>query len=243
VSIGEGEKKADVCFLRRCDLQSNGESVYCLDHSGKQVGRAALQFWFELLVPLRKRYGERIAVWPFEAWEDRDIIAGECYPAQCHRSLYGTVIRKRQPLEVAKALNGLLADPTRHEGIDTTTWVHAASSEDEFDIFTTALAYFELLTRGDDLFAYPTDDEACRVKEGWMFGLPLVPPLRPAKTGGKRPMASGTIKPRGNLVPGKNRNDQENLGNEVSIGRSGAFRNRQDKEMSAKVVAFANTAA
>src|SRR5262249_12911297 len=136
VSIGKGDKKADVCFLRLCDLQSNGESVYCLDHSGKQVGRASLQFWFELLVPLRTHYGARIAVWPFELWENRDIIVGECYPAQCHKLLYGTLIRKRQSLEVAKALNRLLADPRRREQIDTTTWVHAASSEDEFDMFT-----------------------------------------------------------------------------------------------------------
>ena len=49
VSIQEGEDKAQVRHRRKCDVRSKGESVYCLDHSSKQVGRAALQFWFEVL--------------------------------------------------------------------------------------------------------------------------------------------------------------------------------------------------
>jgi hypothetical protein len=79
VSIAKTEGKSLVYFCRRCDRQSHGESVYCLDHGSTQVGRAALQFWFEVLVPLRIRYGPRLAVWPFEPWAEREIIVGECY--------------------------------------------------------------------------------------------------------------------------------------------------------------------
>jgi hypothetical protein len=220
VSIAKGEDKGQVCHRRRCDIQSNGESVYCLDHGSKQVGRAAMQFWFEVLFPLRTCYGSRLSVWPFEPWTDCEVVVGECYPRACHDMLYETGINKRQSLDVAKALCGLARDPARIRGVELSTWIYAASSEDEFDIFTTAVAFRELLTRGDDLLAYP-DNEACRVREGWMIGLPLVALPKPPKARKKRPGSAGAGTPAGVLVPGRNRHDQEDLGRSGNRGPKG----------------------
>jgi hypothetical protein len=221
VSIAEKEDKTDICFLRRCDRQSHGESVYCLDHGPKQVGRAALQFWFEVLVPLRIRYGPRLAVWPFEALAKREIIVGECYPKECHRMLYGTGIKKRQSLEVAKALCGLLRDPVRSSGIELGTWIHAASSEGEFDMFTTAVAFRELLGRREDLFSYPADDEAYHVMEGWMLGLPLDAAPKLKKSRWKRPLSPGAVASGGIPSPGRNRHNQQDLGRSGNRGPKG----------------------
>lgn len=220
VSIAKGEDKAQVCHRRRCDIQSNGESVYCLDHGSKQVGRAAMQFWFELLLPLRTCYGSRLTVWPFEPWADCEVIVGECYPRACHDILYGMGVYKKQSLDVAKALWGLAHDPVRSFGVELRTWIYAASSEDEFDMFTTAVAFRELLAQGDGLLAYP-DDAVCRVTEGWMIGLPLVALPKPARALKQRPGSAGAGTSVGVLVPGRNRHNQEDLGRSGNRGPKG----------------------
>jgi len=96
VSIAEGDKiEGAIRAKRRCDEWSKAESVYCVDHGGKQVGKAALQFWFEVLLPLRRKFKKRVAVWPFQALECKDIIITECYPAECQRMVYETTVKKR----------------------------------------------------------------------------------------------------------------------------------------------------
>lgn len=221
VRIAKGENKRLVSHYRTCDKLSNGESVYCLDHGSKQVGRAAMQFWFEVLFPLRTRYGSRLAVWPFEPWTHCEIVIGECYPRACHNMLYGMTINKRQPLDVATALWSIACDPVRSREIELNTWIHAASSEDEFDMFTTALAFRELIGRGEDLFAYPASDRACRVLEGWMIGLPADGLPKPSKTRSKRRGSRDVGTSVGQLVPGRNRHDQEDLGRSDNKGSKG----------------------
>lgn len=155
---------------RLCDELSRGESVYCVDHGQKQVGKAALQFWFEVLLPLRRTFKKRLAVWPFEAIEGKDIIIAECYPAECQRMVFGRGLHKRQSFNVAQALCDLLSTKDV-SGIDTPTWIYAASSEDEVDMFATAFAFRENLAHPDNFFWYPPDHPECRTVEGWMLGL------------------------------------------------------------------------
>ncbi len=188
VSIKKGDKTDRIRAKRLCDVASEAESVYCVDHGGKQVGRAALQFWFEVLWPLREQFRGRVAVWPFEPCQGADIIVAECYPAECQRIVYGTTIKKRQPLEVAKALTGLLHDSGRTRNIPHETWVHAASSEDEFDMFTTAFALRELLANGENVFWHPRDFPACTAMEGWILGLQRT--IRPGGRRAKKPRSS-----------------------------------------------------
>jgi hypothetical protein len=195
VSVGKGEEIGAVRAKRLCDCASDAESVYCVDHGGKQVGRAALQFWFEVLWHLRERFKDRVAVWPFQPCEGADIIIAECYPAECQRIVYGTTITKRQPLEVAKALTGLLQDRGRSRNIPSETWVYAASSEDEFDMFTTAVALREMLANEEDIFWHPLDSAACTTMEGWILGLQRTVPTRENRA--KKPKAAhgGAKKP------------------------------------------------
>jgi hypothetical protein len=42
VSIVKGDDIARVRAKRECEKESGAESVYCVDHGGKEVGRAAL---------------------------------------------------------------------------------------------------------------------------------------------------------------------------------------------------------
>lgn len=72
VSLLEGENKHAVAGYRYCDKASNAESIYCLDHIAKQVVKAALQFWFDILLPMRRRFGERVAVWFRRPGRSRD---------------------------------------------------------------------------------------------------------------------------------------------------------------------------
>lgn len=171
VSIRKGDQIGAVRVKRRCDDLAGAESVYCLDHGGKQVGRAALQFWFEVLMPLRERFPARLAVWPFEPPDRAQVVIAECYPAECQRIVFGRTIRKRQPLEVVGALSGLRASEAQSGDIPPDTWLHAASSEDEFDMFTTAFAFRRLLSEGRNIFWHPPDDTACTTTEGWILGL------------------------------------------------------------------------
>lgn len=221
VSIQKGDDITPFRAKRECDKQSGAESVYCVDHGGKQVGRAALQFWFEVLQPLRKQFGGRLAVWPFEPLKGRDVIIAECYPAHCQRVVYGAAVKKRQALEVAKALTGLLRDSARSRNIPAETWVHAASSEDEFDMFTTAFALRELLAAGEDIFWHPPD-LACTTLEGWILGLCRTVrrsghPQRPT------PTRDCTTPPCSSATPigGRNRHDQEDLGPSGNRGPKG----------------------
>lgn len=186
VSLKKRASKKEVEAKRRCDELSGGESVYCVDHSAKQVGRASLQFWFEVLVPLRKEFHDQLAVWPFESIVDKKVIVAECYPAASQERVYGSTISKRDPLKVASALKQLERE-LKDEGVkvDIGTWIHAASSEDEFDMFSTAVH----MLRTDDelLYAFPESLAKCRTLEGWMLGLSDKPDtMRDSKSGRKR---------------------------------------------------------
>jgi hypothetical protein len=181
VSICKGDGIGDFAGLRKCDRLSGGESVYCMDHGGKQVGKAALQFWFDVLMPLREKFKEALSVWPFESRASKEVVIAECYPAKCQRMVYPQRISKRQAVGAdgmfgrAQALSWLYNDANPC-GISTNTWIHAASSEDEFDMFTTAFAIRSLMQDGAEIFWHPGDLD-CILREGWMLGLGREEPL------------------------------------------------------------------
>lgn len=136
------------------------------------VGESALEFFVrhEVLLPLRREFRQRLAVWPFEPTHQAEVIIAECYPAACQRQVFKRSIAKRQPLAVAAALTNLHEDAERSRGVPPETWIHAASSEDEFDMFTTAFALRELLATGRDIFSHPADATITTI-EGWILGL------------------------------------------------------------------------
>jgi len=171
VTCKKGEKKLTGKFpLRQCDKLAKAESVYwCL--GPKQVGKAALQFWRETLVPLKAHFGDRLAVWPFQKIEDRhDVVVAECYPASFIMSVWNRRVKKTDALDRVAALDARRASLL--ELCDIKTLLHAASSEDEFDMFTTAVALAEALRSKKDVLAFP---QLAVPFEGWMLLLPDAP--------------------------------------------------------------------
>lgn len=222
VSLAKGDKKHAVAAYRHCDTASRAESIYCVDHSAKQVGKSALQFWFEILMPLRAQFGDRLAVWPFEPLDGKDIVVGECYPAICQHLIYGRKVRKRIPLNVAAALKSVANDPARCMGISVSTWIHASSSEDEFDMFSTALAMREHSVKQADLLWFPPDKPECATLEGWMLGFSGVLPAPVKVTRKARRIRSGiSMKSAAVAVGAPNRHNQLNLGPSGNRGSMG----------------------
>ena len=164
VDLAKGEKKASGRFpLRKCDTATKAESLYwCV--GAKQVGKAALHFWRECLLPLRQELKGGLAVWPFEQHIGKSVVVAECYPASLYRSVYGRVVRKTSGSDVASAVHSLWQ---RQPGIcDQLTWLQAASSEDDFDMFSTAVALLQKAAEMSAILQSPT--EAAPV-EGWML--------------------------------------------------------------------------
>ncbi len=134
VMPGKGQKKADGQFPRReCEDKIKGQSVFWLI-GGKQVGKAALQFWFETLVPLRSGLRKGIAVWPFEPYDGKAVVVAERYPASLYQRVWRRGVTKSKPSDLVDALYGLYGQ--REQISPLKTWFHAASSDDEFDMFT-----------------------------------------------------------------------------------------------------------
>lgn len=109
-----------------------------------------------------------VAIWPFEAHAEKPVVVAECYPAILYQRVWKRRVTKTSPTDVVDALYQW----QRRQDIlllqcEEKTWLHAASSQDEFDIFTTALAVAESIKMNQDaLLKAPERPE--RV-EGWML--------------------------------------------------------------------------
>jgi len=212
--------KSQIAQKRLCDKITKGESVFCIDSGAKQVGRASLQFWFEVLCPLRKDFHEKIAIWPFESMEGKAIVIAECYPVASQNNLQLPSGIKRNPPKVVKEILKLRKKSNDIQ-IAEATWFHAVSSEDEYDMFTTSLAIANPKDIAE-LFWYPKKEEV-KTKEGWMLGLKMDEEMeKPKQETKKAPdndksqsAAKGYAK--GNV----NRNSQESLGTNGNYGNKG----------------------
>jgi hypothetical protein len=214
----EAKTKKQIAFKRLCDEVAGGESVYCIDSGAKQVGRASLQFWFEVLMPLKLAFSDQVAIWPFESDEDKSIVVAECYPTASQKDLNLPAGIKRNAPKVVEAVLGLRRSNSGIQ-ISDSTWFHAVSSEDEYDTFTTAYAFAK---RGDvaDLMWFPNGPEFdfVRTHEGWMLGLrETAKPEKAARKSSSSRRGTGRSTKIG--VGQRNRNEQENLG-PVSSGEN-----------------------
>ncbi len=220
VKVKKGLKKL-IAYKRLCDTVTSGESVYCIDSGPKQVGRASLQFWFEVLMPLKREFQDLVAIWPFESFKDKPIVVAECYPTASQANLELPRNIKRNAPKVVDAILSLKSRRENYIDVSESTWLHAVSSEDEFDTFTTA---FEFANRGEieDLMWHPVGDEFEFIerREGWMLGLRDITKSRrkAAKAAISRKAKSTTQK----VGQGqRNRNDQENRGRSGNNGPKG----------------------
>lgn len=163
VQVRKNDKKNDGRFpLRRCDAISGAESVYwCV--GGKQVGKAAMQFWLDVLVPLLVEHPKDVAVWPFEDVAGKKLVVAECYPGLIGKRVWGRKVVKSSPSDVAEAV---ASSDNARDGTDERTRLHAASSEDDFDAFSVCLAIRKALRDGLNVLAAP---DCARPHEGWIL--------------------------------------------------------------------------
>jgi hypothetical protein len=171
---------------RRCELAHPGRSAASplfWTLGGKQVGKAAISGWREVLTPALRDPTIDAAVWPFDGDLDAlqapgRVVFVETYPAEYYPHL-GVAFRgqsKRNAdarransaalFRAAAAIN-LRLHPTLRDQIDR-GFGDDAAGEDRFDAVVGALGMLNVVL-GNRLPGAP-DDPAVRSVEGWILG-------------------------------------------------------------------------
>ncbi len=157
----------------------------------KQVGRAAITGWRDVLAPALREASLRLKVWPFAGelktiLESSDIVIAETYPAeacvqiglgapgrgwskrdQAKRRDFSPVLQvwaKERRIKLEASLLALL-----DQGFGA-----SAYGEDKFDAVVGLLAMLGIIIDNDSYDAPPNTE--VRTVEGWIFGLPPTPP-------------------------------------------------------------------
>lgn len=172
-------------WLRRCDRATRRRSkasALFWTLGGKQVGKAAISGWQELLTPAIR--GGAARIWPFSGKLDRllakpGVILAEVYPAEsyCHvgvkfpggegggkRSQEARIAQSDAIVSFAKRTNVRLSPELKRqigEGFGKTR-----GGEDPFDATVAMLSMIGTLTEGGPWL--PDDPAVCAV-EGWIF--------------------------------------------------------------------------
>ena len=172
-------------MLRRCDQRTvDRPAAECLFFTlgGKQVGRAAIDGWANLIQPWR----DRVGLWPFdgefgELIEQEEIVIAEIYPAEGYRHLgfemgAGTGLSKRRREHRRTVAPKLLAcdGPSTHISHAAKSWIEwGFASEDDFDAMVGLLSMLRVVTGRRS--ADTPEDEAVRHVEGWILGQDVTP--------------------------------------------------------------------
>lgn len=173
-------------LYRRCDRSTadrGAASPLFWTLGAKQVGKAAISGWRDLLVPGLAEYGINFAIWPFagtlrDLIRERSFVVVESYPAEAYRHLGfpRSGWSKRQPSDRRTRGVEILAWAAQRPVICDGRLVEqiragfgdGPEGEDAFD------AVMGLLQMIDVVLNYrsegvPQDDVVRRV-EGWIFG-------------------------------------------------------------------------
>ena len=151
----------------------------------KQVGKAAITGWREVLMPLLQQAPARVGLWPFDApfaqlCRDKSLIIIETYPGDVYHRLGfpkpGSWSKQKQV-------------DRRRRGIETHSWLadkpfdlddgvraqlddgfgSKSDGEDRFDAVIGLLGMLGTIAAGEaDLL--PSDDQMRLGREGWIFG-------------------------------------------------------------------------
>ncbi len=177
-------------LLRRCELATptrNSASPLFWTLGAKQVGRAALCGWKELLIPALKAFGAEISVWPFDGnlgslIATRRLVITETYPAEGYEhfgfprsgwSKRAQADRKRygkRLLDWAEQRNGAVClDPLLIEILEN-GFGPEKDGEDPFDALVGLCSMLEVVL-GHRADGAP-DDPIIRKVEGWILGQP-----------------------------------------------------------------------
>ena len=149
----------------------------------KQVGKAAISGWKDLLAPGLADYGINFAIWPFagtlrDLIRERSFVVAESYPAEAYRHLgfprsgwskRQQADRRARGVEVLAwaAQRPVVCDGRVVEQIQT-GFGEGPGGEDSFDAIVGLLLMIDVVLnyRSDGA---PEDDVVRRV-EGWIFG-------------------------------------------------------------------------
>jgi hypothetical protein len=170
-------------LLRLCDRATATRDNACeifWTLGAKQVGRAAIQGWRDLLAPA-VRTGS-ITIWPFDGELPVLLASGritvlEAYPAETYGHLgltrgFGKRTREGRRSQASAILswcerNGVALQPELAAGVET-GFGDASSGEDIFDSFVGLLGMIEAVCDPNRCVA--PDDPAVRDIEGWTLG-------------------------------------------------------------------------
>lgn len=194
-------------LLRVCERgegRRRDASVMFWTLGGKQVGRAAIAGWREVIDPALRQAGFRVAIWPFHGTLEHLLQTARCvvveaYPAEAclHLELTppGHGWSKRRQADRRRQAEGMLAWAWRR-GVVLTKGLRAAirdgfgvseSGEDPFDAVLGVMSMVEVVLghRSDGAPA----DHLIRDVEGWIFGRPAHQQIiagRPCAKGARR---------------------------------------------------------
>jgi hypothetical protein len=164
---------------RRCDIQAKAESLF-YTLGPKQVGRAAINGWREVLGPAM----DQIHFWPFDGrlsqlLESTGIVVAEIYPREAYRQLDISVGpgtgRSKRRREDRKAVSlGLLSRIKKNDWISITKaaescFVWGFNSDDDFDAMISLISMIQILV-GIYTCALPENDSKVLSIEGWILG-------------------------------------------------------------------------
>jgi hypothetical protein len=164
---------------RRCDLRHRARGaaeVLFWTLGAKQVGKAAIAGWRDLLAPALADDALDVAIWPFDGpladlvHPDRVVVV-ETYPAEACAQLGIRVTKssREDRARVAPALLAVARDLRVELEPSVRTEVEAGfSNDDRFDAFVGLLGMLAVL-EGRRAAGEPPD-EAVRRVEGWILG-------------------------------------------------------------------------
>lgn len=180
-------------LLRDCERPTNARaaaSPLFWTLGAKQVGRAAIAGWRDVLAPAFENRGPQVKIWPFAGdlstlLESSEMVIVETYPAEAcvqiglgapgkswskrkqdHRRAFSPILQKwarDHDIELGVSLIVLL-----NKGFESSPF-----GEDKFDAVAGLVAMLGIITDNDSYDAPP--DIRVRIVEGWIFGLPPVP--------------------------------------------------------------------
>lgn len=168
---------------RRCDLPGpsrNAAEVMFWTLGPRQVGKAVISGWRDMLQPARREIGDKLLLWPFDGLLETLLAPGrmvvvETYPAEIYRH-FGIRVSKRQQSSRKRAGETLI-NWARRAGVRLSDQLLAqlrdgfgplGDGEDDFDAVVGLFGMLNVIL-GYRTLEEPADPSSCRV-EGWMFG-------------------------------------------------------------------------
>jgi hypothetical protein len=172
-------------LLRRCDRASGARPEACTlfwTHGPKQVGKAAITGWRDLLTPAL-RDGLDLGLWPFDGRLDKLLarhrfVVAETYPAEFYRHLKLKMAGGKGKQEVRQANAGRLLEWATKAGVDLEGCLidqirdgfgAAARGDDRFDAVVGLFGMLNVVL-GNRKSGEPDDDDSVRRVEGWILG-------------------------------------------------------------------------